>query len=90
MKFFKAKKFLLKTSKGQVTVEYILLAVTLLVLMQVAFKQIKEGDYLKEFVSGPNPVIANMLENGVWNIDSKSAREQHPNHIKRHLSWEPL
>ena len=89
MDSFKNKNLFLKSSKGQVTVEYILLAVVSIVLMQVAFKQIKEGDYFKDFVSGPNQIIGNMMENGTWNIDSDEARRLHPNHRERHWTWDP-
>ncbi len=88
MDYFK-KLLNLKSSKGQVTVEYILLAFILLVFMQLAFKQIREGDYFRDFVSGPNQIIANMLENGTWNLSSDEARRQHPNQFDRHFSWNP-
>lgn len=83
MPFFK------NNSKGQVTVEYLLLAVTLLVLTKLAFNQIKSGGYLDELVTGPNAYIASMLKNGVWSKDKRTSNEDHPNQLKRHWSLDP-
>jgi len=77
------------SSKGQVTVEYILLAFVSLILMQLIFSRFKDENYLAQFVSGPNPIIANMMENGVWELNRTAARNQHPNQNERHLSWDP-
>lgn len=86
MAFFKKKK---RLSKGQVTAEYLLLAVVLLMLTKLSFNQINRGGYLNDFVSGPNQYIARMLENGNWKIDLEQSRQAHPNQGARHSSWDP-
>ena len=78
-----------KNKKGQITVEYLLLAVVVLVLSRLAFNTLKNGDYLDDFVSGPNQYIARMLENGNWQISTQDSKADHPNHTRRHLSWDP-
>ena len=63
------------TKKGQVTVELILLATVLLVLGQVIFKTLREGEYLKAFARGPTQVMGNMMANGNWKRDPGSSRD---------------
>ena len=75
--------------KGQVTTEFLLMAIVLVGLSHLAFQQIKNQGMFDNLVSGPNEMIANMLENGVWQRDRQAARERHPNHYNRHLTIDP-
>ena len=77
------------SQKGQVTIEYILLTIVLLAGMRLLFNSVKDSDMLNSFVSGPNEIIGNMMENGVWDIDEGKAREKHPNQYERHWTWNP-
>ena len=75
------KRNKLKNS-GQVTVEYILLAVALLVLFQVATKTLKDNETLKHFQETPQKIFQNMVENGNWKPDGIDSRKHHPNHYE--------
>ena len=75
-------------NSGQVTVEYILLAVTLLVLFQVASNTFTENDFLKNFQETPQKIFTNMVENGNWIVDTTESRANHPNHWAFHYSSE--
>ena len=75
--------------KGQVTVEYLLLGVTLIVLSKLVFNQINEGGYLDDVVSGPNAYIASMLKNGVWAPEHRNSNDRHPNQNNRHWALDP-
>ena len=69
-------------SSGQVTVEYILLAVTLLVLFQVAANTLKDNEALKNFQETPQNIFKSMVENGNWDINESESRKNHPNHYE--------
>ena len=84
LKAFKKRRSV--RNSGQVTVEYILLAVTLLVLFQVVSKVFKENDSLKHFQETPQNIFKNMVENGNWIIDGDESRVKHPNHREFHFS----
>ena len=69
-------------NSGQVTVEYILLAVTLLVLFQVTANTLKDNQALKNFQETPQNIFRNMVENGNWERDENESRKNHPNHYE--------
>ena len=69
-------------SSGQVTVEYILLAVTLLVLFQVAANTLRDNQALKNFQETPQKIFKNMVENGNWEPNETESRAKHPNHYE--------
>ena len=75
------KKLSLKNS-GQVTVEYILLSVTLLVLFQISTNILQESDSLKNFQETPQKIFKNMVENGNFEPNEDESRKQHPNHFE--------
>ena len=68
--------------KGQVTVEYILLAVVLIALFQLTTQTLKTNGYLKEFQETPQKVFRNMVENGNWKLEEAQSRKYHPNHYE--------
>ena len=76
-------------SKGQVTVELILLAVVLIFLSQLIIHQIKTNKYIEDFAKGPSQVVANMIANGNWKKEPSESREEHPNIHEKHYSWDP-
>ena len=78
----------LKNKKGQVTVEYILLAIALITLFQIATITLKENDSLKSFQETPGKIFQNLVENGNWIVDTTKSRSQHPNHHERHFTPE--
>lgn len=68
---------------GQVTVEYILLAVTLLVLFQVAAKTLKDNQTFENFQETPQNIFQNMIENGtLLEANKDKSRAEHPNHYE--------
>jgi len=75
-------KKLKRQKAGQVTVEYILLAVTLLVLFQVTANTLKYNQVLKNFQQTPQNVFRNMVENGNWEPNEATSRSKHPNHYE--------
>ena len=80
-----------KTSRfqsGQVTVEYILLAVALMTLFKIMANTISGSDYLKEFQETPHRIIRNLIENGNWRTTGSASRDHHPNQHSRHFSYE--
>lgn len=64
-------------NRGQVSVEYILIAVMLMSLATFIGKRLREGEYLSQLVSAPWNVLSGMIEAGVWESSSK-ARVIHP------------
>ena len=76
----------LKNKKGQVTVEYILLAVALIALFQVATVTLRDNESLKNFQEIPGQIFKNLVENGNWEIEEELSRRNHPNHHERHYT----
>ena len=70
------------SNKGQVTVEYILLAIAMLVLVQAATNTLKDNEALKSFQETPQNIFKNMVENGNWELDGAESRRLHPNHYE--------
>lgn len=71
---------------GQITVEYILLAVVFIVLFQVASNTLKNNDYLKNFQDTPRKIFVNMVQNGNWEPILQDGCNLHPNHYNMHFS----
>lgn len=76
-------------TKGQVTTEYILMAIVVVAGAKIAFNLIKSEGLMDDLASKPNEMVGNMMENGVWEQDQNSARGKHPNHHERHLTIDP-
>ena len=76
-------------AKGQVTTEYILMAIVVIIGAQFAFNKIKDKDRMTDLLNKPSEMIGNMMENGVWDDTPASARGRHPNHHERHLTIDP-
>ena len=74
------------SNKGQVTVEYILLAVALLVLVQATTNTLKNTQALKSLQETPQNIFTNMVENGNWELDTTKSRFMHPNHHESHYT----
>lgn len=74
--------------KGQVTVEYILLAVVLIALFQIAAASLRDNQNLKNFQELPGQIFRNLVENGNWEPDTRTSRTQHPNHYLRYYTPE--
>ena len=66
--------------KGQVTVEYILLAVIVIVAFQATTQALERWELLKEFQETPGKVFKSMVENGNLIPNEEKSRQQHPNH----------
>lgn len=77
---------LIKKNAGQVTVEYILLAVALITLFQVAATTLRDNDYLKSFQDVPHSIFQNVVENGNWLVDLEESRSLHPNQHDLHYT----
>ena len=77
-----------KSVKGQITVEYLLLAVTLIALFHLASLSLRDNESLKNFQEIPGQIFKNLVENGNWKIDENLSRANHPNHHDRHYTPE--
>ncbi len=77
-----------KRASGQITVEYILLAVVLIVIFQVATKTLRDSNYLEHFQKAPNQIFVNLIENGNWEPNTFQSKKHHPNYLNRHYSSE--
>lgn len=76
----------LRSSKGQVILEAVLLMVIMLGLWKFLSNQFIESNYMKKMMQdGPWPRLSGMIESGVWEKAS-SARAQHPNNLARAAS----
>ena len=75
-----------QNKRGQVTVEYILLAVVLISLFQIATVTLRDNDYLKGFQETPNKIFMNLVENGNWETDVVKSRSLHPGHHDHHYT----
>ena len=80
------KKADIKNKKGQVTAEYILLAVALIALFQIATVTLKDNDSLKNFQETPGKIFKNLVENGNWIPNERQSRARHPTHHERHYT----
>ena len=76
-------------SRGQVTVELILMLVVAAVLMQVSWNKIKTEGYLDAFVTLPNEALGNMMSNGNWILEKDASKNHHPNRYGKRWSITP-
>ena len=72
--------------KGQITVEYLLLAVVLMAFFAVITKNFKNNKHLKNFQDKPNALFENMVENGNRQFDKAASQERHPNQLDMHYT----
>ncbi|MCZ0933059.1 MAG: hypothetical protein OXJ52_07905 [Oligoflexia bacterium] len=77
----------LKNNRGQVTVEYLLLAVALIALFHIAAVTLRDNESLKNFQEIPGQIFKDIVENGNWQPNDPQgyeSRKRHPNHHDRH------
>ena len=77
----------IKTQKGQITVEMVLLlavmvSMSYLLLNTVFKKSNKTSEPIYAFISGPWKTIGGMMESGSW-AKKEDAIKDHPNHWER-------
>ena len=72
-------------NKGQVSVEWLLIATMVLSVGVFVKKQFLSGQMLAQSVDAPWSQISGMVENGVWGDPGKT-HSQHPNYLHRHIS----
>ena len=66
--------------RGQVTVEYILLAVVMIAAFQAGTKALQKWKLLEEFQDLPAEVFRHMVENGNLETNEPTSRRKHPNY----------
>jgi len=76
----------IKQPAGQITAEYILLAVVFIVMFQLVSNTLADNEYLNQFQDIPNQVFTNMVENGNWQVDQTDSRNLHPNQHNLHYT----
>ena len=59
--------------------EYILLALVLMIIFHVSTKTLKDSGSLENFQRTPDVILTNLIENGNWKIDPNESRKYHPN-----------
>ena len=74
-----------KKNSGQVTAEYLLLAVVLIILFSLTANTLRDNDYLKGFQDKPKALFTNMVENGNWEPSKEESQKNHPN--QHHLHY---
>ena len=70
---------LLKSERGQMTVEMVLLAVLCLAVTLLVSRELREREVMKTLVSGPWAYLRNMNEYGVWQSTAAKSVKLHPN-----------
>ena len=72
-------------------IEMILIIAILFTAFAFVSSQMKERKVLASLVGSPWGKLAGLIENGVWGDGGdkgiKDGRLNHPNHIKRHISY---
>lgn len=76
----------MNNSRGQMTIEMMLLMCTLLVVSLMISKTAREKGWAKSLVSGPWRPLKAMIEDGVWT--TADSRAMHPHHRDRHGSYD--
>lgn len=71
--------------RGQGSVEVILMAAALFLFASLIFKTLKNQGFVSQLVDGPWPIMAGMIENGVWGSPART-KPVHPNYLSRHIS----
>ncbi len=75
----------MKAQRGQVTIEYILMAVVIIGFAILVRTGIQRNDILQNMVSQPWLVLQGMVENGTWGRVQRT-KPLHPNFLKRHVT----
>lgn len=78
-----------KPSKGQITVEFILMLALTVVFWQAFVNTIKNSGHFDDFVEWPNQLIGHMIANGNWRSNPSDSKDGHPNRYGRRWSWDP-
>ena len=81
----KKKKSKIRSQKGQVLIEAVLLLTLIVGLWSVFSKVAKQTKWFEKMVNGPWATMSGMIESGVWAQDKK-AQAMHPNHFTRVVS----
>ena len=93
-RFLKKTYFMKKQQKnyrlGQVTVEYLLLAVALYALFHAMAGITQNSPALKKFSEMPSQGLACAIEKGVWAKVANCSIERHPTHTANHYSSQGL
>jgi hypothetical protein len=71
---------------GQVTVEYVLIAVVLLSVFLAVKNFIVSSNMLANYIQKPWDMVAGMMETGVWGNPAQ-VRSLHPGSLDRHNSF---
>ncbi len=74
---------ILRSERGQMTVELVLLAIVALTIALVTSRYFREKQVLKTLVGGPWGYIRTMNEFGVWAPSKQAAMASHPNGTDR-------
>ena len=76
----------LHSSKGQITVELMLITVVLVALFGLISRTLDSSNFFVRMIQSPwTNEMAGMIENGVWGR-AADTRPEHPNNISRHSS----
>ena len=79
----------MKTNKGQITMEILLIALVLAVITRIGLIGLRNSEGVKRFSSAPKEVLKNMMSHGNWIKDPARSRQNHPEAHSSHYSYEP-
>lgn len=78
---------MIKNSRGQMTIEAILLLTIFIGIFLLAQKTFKSKKYISQMVEGPWSYVQGMIEDGVW-LSASNSKSKNPNLFNRHASPE--
>lgn len=90
-KFIKNQNSSLRSDRGQIVVEYMLLMVVTIALASLLMSTLRNIGALKALTSGPFVTLDGMIQCGVWRpcgVERKT-KDGHPNTAARVLSLDP-
>jgi hypothetical protein len=71
------------SQSGQMTIEMILIMITLMSLTLLLMRTAREAGWAKAWVQGPWTQVQGMIEDGVWRQAGDASKQQNPQLIKR-------
>ncbi len=79
---------LLRSQKGQMTLEAVLIMVIGMTFVTVASSEIKKKNIMGTLVAEPWGYIQGMIQNGIW-AQASAGQNDHPNNFGRRASPRP-
>ncbi|PIU00376.1 MAG: hypothetical protein COT74_05445 [Bdellovibrionales bacterium CG10_big_fil_rev_8_21_14_0_10_45_34] len=75
--------------KGQIAVEFVLIATLLFGLTLFISKEFRQRELLSNLIANPWTRLVSMIETGTWQKKDRAIK-LHPAHLTRHISLYPV